>query len=342
MARVRPGVELVRAILAPTRELITLDLPTFERPRKAISGRVGTGKWEASVAEAMNRERTLMVKFATRGGWLASLGELAHRLTTKLLAQGEGLMLIGRSDVRAVNLVWARQQVHIVEATDELTVFYQERNLVGSNLENRAGSLDLAGTIAKTRIEESRIVNAKFTIRWIERNHFGCEIRRNTNAFSGGENIKVAWLENQIFTRVLMTNFPELLRRIKVHAVQFDCGSISLRPVGDNLTGFGGLKIDRNSQAPLKLRLARNPLVHVDEGLLLIESFNCAITGAGASLNKAQLAEPHPGANRHGKGARNNFSVQFAFISLRYAVELGAVIGDQARENVQAPGRTLR
>jgi hypothetical protein len=51
---------------------MTLDLPTLERPRKAISGRLGTGNWAASVADAMKRERTLMLKFATRGGKLAS------------------------------------------------------------------------------------------------------------------------------------------------------------------------------------------------------------------------------------------------------------------------------
>ena len=60
MLRVRPGVELVRASLASTSVLITLDLPTFERPRKATSGRLGAGKWAASVAAAMNRAMTLM------------------------------------------------------------------------------------------------------------------------------------------------------------------------------------------------------------------------------------------------------------------------------------------
>ena len=50
--------------MAPTRELITLDLPTFDRPRKAISGSEGTGKCAASVAAARNLARTLMLKFA--------------------------------------------------------------------------------------------------------------------------------------------------------------------------------------------------------------------------------------------------------------------------------------
>src|SRR5690348_18032928 len=73
MLRVRPGVELVRANLVPTKELITLDLPTLERPRNAISGTVGAGKCAASVAAARNRDKTLMLKFATTGWKLASI-----------------------------------------------------------------------------------------------------------------------------------------------------------------------------------------------------------------------------------------------------------------------------
>src|ERR1051326_7083781 len=54
MARVRPGVALVRAIFSPASEFKTLDLPTFERPRKAISGTVGCGKCAASIAAVKN------------------------------------------------------------------------------------------------------------------------------------------------------------------------------------------------------------------------------------------------------------------------------------------------
>ena len=73
MLRVRPGVELVRASLVPTRELITLDFPTLERPRKAISGIDGAGKCAASVAAAKKRVRTLILKCAMHAqnwqGW---------------------------------------------------------------------------------------------------------------------------------------------------------------------------------------------------------------------------------------------------------------------------------
>src|SRR5581483_1702871 len=58
MLRMRPGVELVLATLLPTRELITLDFPTLDRPRKAISGSPGGGKWRTSRADNKNRVRT--------------------------------------------------------------------------------------------------------------------------------------------------------------------------------------------------------------------------------------------------------------------------------------------
>jgi hypothetical protein len=60
MLRVRPGVLLVRASFVPSRELITLDFPTFDLPRKAISGTVGAGKWAVSLADNRKLANTLM------------------------------------------------------------------------------------------------------------------------------------------------------------------------------------------------------------------------------------------------------------------------------------------
>src|SRR5208337_5565212 len=60
MVWVRPGVLLVLAILLPTSELIKLDLPTLERPTKAISGAPGGGNCRGSAAEVTKRVRTFM------------------------------------------------------------------------------------------------------------------------------------------------------------------------------------------------------------------------------------------------------------------------------------------
>src|SRR5260370_41768803 len=117
--RVRPGVELVRASFAPTSALITLDLPTLERPRKAISGRLGAGKCDTSVAAARNRARILMSQCAMSRARLASGAKEGGKTTagaqerrpedspraspctysancfaTKLLAQSEPLVLV--------------------------------------------------------------------------------------------------------------------------------------------------------------------------------------------------------------------------------------------------------
>src|SRR5579862_1316799 len=58
MLRVRPGVLLVLASFVPIKELIRLDLPTFERPRKAISGTPAGGKCFKSLAESIKRAST--------------------------------------------------------------------------------------------------------------------------------------------------------------------------------------------------------------------------------------------------------------------------------------------
>src|SRR5438270_11957723 len=73
MLRVRPGVELVRASFVPTSELITLDFPTLDRPRKAISGIDGAGKCATSVAAARKRVNTLILKCAMQCAKLASV-----------------------------------------------------------------------------------------------------------------------------------------------------------------------------------------------------------------------------------------------------------------------------
>src|SRR6266446_2753830 len=75
MLRVRPGVLLVRASFAPTRELITLDLPTLDRPRNAISGTLGAGKCVKSLADNINRAMIRIHTVSSVGLRMASAGE---------------------------------------------------------------------------------------------------------------------------------------------------------------------------------------------------------------------------------------------------------------------------
>src|SRR5579871_2962975 len=54
IARVRPGVCETLAAFSPTSAFSRLDLPTFDRPRNAISGTAGAGNCAADKAESRN------------------------------------------------------------------------------------------------------------------------------------------------------------------------------------------------------------------------------------------------------------------------------------------------
>src|SRR5437879_13799344 len=64
MVCVRPGLELTCASFEPISELSRLDWPTWERPRKAISGATGGGNFPASATEVTNCACTFMVFLA--------------------------------------------------------------------------------------------------------------------------------------------------------------------------------------------------------------------------------------------------------------------------------------
>jgi len=89
MLRVRPGVELVRASLEPTRELMTLDLPTLERPRKAISGKLGTGNCAASVAAAKNRRESSWSSLQRGKGFWQAVRRVDLHLTRTIYRRGD-------------------------------------------------------------------------------------------------------------------------------------------------------------------------------------------------------------------------------------------------------------
>src|SRR5215471_1153851 len=87
MLRVRPGVELVRASFDPTRELITLDFPTFERPRKATSGREGAGNRAGSLAEVRYRARMRIATVSREGTRVCKYS--SHRNALMLMQEDE-------------------------------------------------------------------------------------------------------------------------------------------------------------------------------------------------------------------------------------------------------------
>jgi hypothetical protein len=62
MVCVRPGVLLTRASFVPVSEFNRDDLPTFERPKNAISGAVSIENWAGEAADVRKRAKTFNQK----------------------------------------------------------------------------------------------------------------------------------------------------------------------------------------------------------------------------------------------------------------------------------------
>jgi hypothetical protein len=61
---------------------MTLDLPTFDRPRKATSGSAGAGKRSASLADIIKRAKTRINQFAASSSNLQGEGKRKEKLSS--------------------------------------------------------------------------------------------------------------------------------------------------------------------------------------------------------------------------------------------------------------------
>src|SRR5271165_191657 len=79
----------------------------------------------------------------------------------------------------------------------------------------------------------------------------------------------------------------------------------------------------------------------VDQPHLLVQPAQRAVAEAGRTAADAQLHEPRAGAHQDAEGARRDFGEERALVALADTVEFGAVIGDDAGEDVESAGRAL-
>src|SRR6266567_192388 len=212
---------------------------------------------------------------------------------------------------------------------------------MGANFKHRARSLDVARSVPKARIEEPGVVNPELPVGWIKGNHLCREVRRDTHPFPRRENIEVTRLKNQALTGALMMQFPKFFGRVVIDLVQFNHWRVALRLVGNDFALLDRFQIDRDPQTSIEQGFYRTVFVHVDERLLPVQLFDHAVASVGISADEAQLTQPHSRPDSDGECARDNFRIQFAFVSRRNAVEFDAVIRDQTSKNVQAPRGAL-
>src|SRR5580765_1599291 len=255
-----------------------------------------------------------------------------------MLAQRDALALVGGFHADAVELRRRRGQPLVDETPDDLAVLDHERQLKRAHLEHRARALPARVRIAETGIEEPGIVNAELPDQRVVRDHLRREHRRHLHRFARGENVEVRRVEHQSALAGREHRLPEILRLVVPHAVDVDQTRVALRLVADHTARAAAHQVHRHRHAvPDLFRRDR-----VDQLMFLLEPLERLVAGGRTAAPDPDLVQARAFAHQHAEGTRRYFHVQRPVVTLAHAIELGAVVGDEAREDVQAPGRALR
>ena len=95
-------------------------------------------------------------------------------------------------------------------------------------------------------------------------------------------------------------------------------------------------EVDGEREAIVDVHLARR-----DQPFLVVKFADQRVGGKARPLAEADLRQARTLAHQDGEGARRDLGKERAFITLRHLVEFLRIVGDDAGEDVQPPGRAL-
>ena len=95
-------------------------------------------------------------------------------------------------------------------------------------------------------------------------------------------------------------------------------------------------EIDADRHAALEVRRAG-----ADQRLAGLQRGEGGLVEAAVAGAEADLGETRARAHQHGKGARRYLDEERAVIAVLHQIEFSAAIGDDAGEDIEAPGRAL-
>jgi hypothetical protein len=132
-----------------------------------------------------------------------------------MLAEGQGLLLIGRAETDPIQPIGHVEHPIIYDLEKSLTVVDEERHVMGTHLEHDLGAFDLAiRSIAEARIEEAGVMGAEFSAGRLIGHHFSGIVGRHADPFFGGENVKFLRLEQQAVLAMSVLGFPKIGRGV--------------------------------------------------------------------------------------------------------------------------------
>ncbi len=165
-------------------------------------------------------------------------------------------------------------------------------------------------------------------------------MRRNPHPLARSQNIKILRIENQRTARIAPDRIPEIFRIVILNPRQIDERRMLLRAITDDLRF--ALQIDRKPQPVLDSCFPARVVGKKHEALFRLELPQQRVGWRIIALEQPQLRKPFALPHHHAECARHHFRIQPATITRRDDLELAAFIRDQPRENIQAPGGTLR
>src|ERR1019366_6333030 len=151
----------------------------------------------------------------------------------KMLGKLQSLRLVVGADALTVHGVGPRQHFFVDQAADDLAMLEDERHLARAHFQHGAGALPAGPGIAEAGIEEAGIMHAEFADQGIERHHLGGVVRRHLDGLLGGENIKLAGIEDQTAVAPCRDRLPEFLDGIAAAAVDIDHAGVALGAIAD-------------------------------------------------------------------------------------------------------------
>src|SRR6185503_795296 len=78
------------------------------------------------------------------------------------------------------------------------------------------------------------------------------------------------------------------------------------------------------------------------ELVLLVQAAQLLVAAEGVAAPQAKLVQARALADQDAEGAGRYLGVELPLVAFPHAIEFGAVVRDEAREDVEAPGGALR
>ena len=192
----------------------------------------------------------------------------------------------------------------------------------------------------KPRVKKSCIMGTEFTHTRVIGAHFGGMVPRHRYKFTAGKNIEFIRIQHQPASHKISCCqlFPIGIHLTTARRVNIDKAGMFARAPADNLcVGIRG-QIHAQGHTIAKIRC----ICATDQSDCTVQRLHGGVRHAAWPAPQTQLRQARALAYQHGKGTRRNLGIEPAMIAVCNRLEFRRGICNQARKDIQTPGRAFR